>query len=291
MFETFQHTRFRTPAINQIALANVIITEYQQQGFKLTLRQLYYQFVARGLLDNTQREYKNLGNLISKARLAGLIDWNAIEDRTRNLASQPTWDSPSEIVAACADQFKLDIWEGQEYRPEVWIEKEALTGVIAPVCNRLRISYFACRGYVSQSEQWAAGKRIEQRREESNQATMILHLGDHDPSGLDMTRDNADRLSMFARFDCEVQRLALNMDQVNQYAPPPNPAKLTDTRANRYVARFGDDSWELDALEPRVIERLIEDAVSPLIDADLMDEVSARESDARARLREVANEL
>lgn len=78
---------------------------------------------------------------------------------------------------------------------------------------------------------------------------VILHLGDHDPSGIDMTRDISDRLELFGA-DVEVKRIALNWDQIDEFTPPPNPAKLSDSRAGAYIAEYGDESWELDALEP-----------------------------------------
>jgi hypothetical protein len=154
--------------------------------------------------------------IINDARLAGRIDWDAIEDRTRNIHRSPSWDDPSEIVTACAAQYREDLWGDQCWRPEVWIEKDALVGVIEPVCERYRVPFFACRGYTSQSEQYRAGKRFE-GVQNKGQKPIVLHLGDHDPSGIDMTRDNTDRLKMFAGEDVEVRRLALNMDQVRRH--------------------------------------------------------------------------
>jgi len=198
--------------------ANKIIDEYQNEGLRLTLRQLYYQFVARDLIPNNQREYKRLGTIISDGRLLGLIDWNAIEDRTRNLLSNSHWDNPGQIIRAARDSFRLDHWEDQEYRVEVWIEKEALVGVIARICQNLDIPYFACKGYVSQSEMWGAAQRIINY----NATTTVLHLGDHDPSGLDMTRDIEERLELFNAHNVHVERIALNYDQIQEYNPPPN---------------------------------------------------------------------
>lgn len=287
----YESRNFRPAALRRIEQANTIIDEYEAQGFVLTLRQLYYQFVARGLIENTERSYKNLGSLISNGRLSGLIDWEAIEDRTRNLVTPNHWDSPSEIVAACVRQYRVDLWKGQETRPEVWIEKEALVGVIAGVCDELDVAYFACRGYVSQSEQWKSGRRARARWRENDQEIVILHLGDHDPSGIDMTRDNRDRLGLFANVgaDISVNRLALNMDQIEEHDPPPNPTKLSDSRAQGYLAEFGGFSWELDALEPRMIERLIRDAVTDLTDDNLMEERRQIQEDGRSKLREVAD--
>lgn len=271
-----------------IGTADKIIAEYDAQGFKLTLRQLYYQFVARAVIENTQQSYKRLGSVINDARLAGRLDWDAIEDRTRNLEALGTWDHPRDLISACAEQFRLDLWEDQETRIEVWIEKEALVGVIEPICEQFRVPYFACRGYTSQSEAWAAGQRFE-RYNGVGQAVVVLHLGDHDPSGIDMTRDNAERLAMFSGDgDVNVKRLALNMLQVQQYAPPPNPAKITDSRAEGYIKRFGRESWELDALEPRVIAALIRANIEPYIDTHIWAESKAKEENARQKIKRLA---
>ena len=283
-------TKFGPEALARIDMANEIIEEYQAQGYVLTLRQLYYQFVARDILPNTERSYKNLVVLISKGRLSGLIDWKAIEDRTRNLESLSHWDSPHEIIEAVAEQYHRDLWEGQRVRPEVWIEKEALVGVIAGVCRELDVPYFACRGYVSQSEQWRAGRRARAHRISQGQRMIVLHLGDHDPSGVDMTRDNRDRLTLFGESRVKVKRLALNMDQIEEHDPPPNPAKVTDSRAAGYIDEYGTNSWELDALEPSMIEQLIRDAIAGLVDEERMAEAIEAQEEDRARLREIADE-
>lgn len=270
MKQTFIDKNFRQKALDIIAQANTIIADYQGQGFNLTLRQLYYQFVAKALIPNTERSYKNLGQTINDGRLAGLIDWNAIEDRTRNLVAWRHYESPEHAIRSVLDSYDIDMWSNQEMRVEVWIEKEALVGVISGVCGELDVPYFACRGYVSQSEQWRAGRRM--KRDGRN--TVMIHLGDHDPSGMDMTRDNDDRLRMFANYNgrVEVRRIALNMNQINEYNPPPNPAKFSDSRFAQYVAEYGDESWELDALEPAVLTQLIQDEVDSIRDMDLWAE-------------------
>ncbi len=234
MYIAYANTRFSKNSQLIIEQANQIIDEYQEQGFTLTLRQLYYQFVSRDIIPNTMQSYKRLGSIINDARMAGLVSWEAIEDRTRNLEALPSWNSPRGIMAAVVDQYRIDKWEKQPYRPEVWIEKEALVGVIAGVCNELQVPYFACRGYNSQSEQWLAGRRL-MRHQEQGQTPIVFHFGDHDPSGIDMTRDNVDRLEMFAEAPVKVERLALNFDQIRKHRPPPNPAKMTDSRFVGYV--------------------------------------------------------
>lgn len=285
--QQFIEKSFRRDSLAIIESADAIITDYQEQGFSLTLRQLYYQFVARGLLPNRQSEYKRLGSIINDARLAGLIDWYAIEDRTRFLRSHPSWADPADIIRNAARGFALDLWEGQEFAPEVWVEKDALVGVIEPACNRFRVPYYACRGYSSQSEQWRAGQRY-QKALNQGRIPIIFHLGDHDPSGIDMTRDNETRLSMFAREDIEVRRLALNWEQIERYNPPPNPAKETDSRASGYIERFGKSSWELDALDPRVIDRLISSAIESVLDRDAFNARLEDEREHRVALDRAA---
>ena len=277
---------FRADTQTRIIQANKIIAEYQAQGFKLTLRQLYYQFVSRDLISNTVQSYKSIGDVVNDGRLAGLIDWDAIEDRTRNLRSSPHWSSPRSIVRACADQFAVDLWDGQESYVECWIEKDALVGVIEGICTELDVPYFACRGYTSQSEMWGAAQRLMER-EKAGKKTFIIHLGDHDPSGIDMTRDIQDRLELFGS-TAVIHRIALNFDQVENYSPPPNPAKTTDSRYESYRALHGEESWELDALEPRTIVDLIRSEIEVHIDQDAWEEALSRQQTGRNQLGKVS---
>jgi len=274
--------KFSAASLRMIKKANEIIAEYGAQGFALTLRQLYYQFVARDIIPNNVKSYKNLGSVVNDGRLAGLIDWSHITDRTRSLKSRSHWTDPADIINAVARSYHIDMWANQEYRPEVWIEKDALAGVVEDVCEELDVPYFSCRGYTSQSEMWVGAQRIKAWTK-SKQTPIIFHFGDHDPSGKDMTRDIVDRLEMFMG-GVKLERLALNMNQVEKYNPPPNPAKLTDSRANAYVAEFGDDSWELDALEPKVINDLIRKSVEALKDQDVWDEDQERLEKEKALL-------
>lgn len=280
----YQDINFKSGSLALIAKANEIIASYQSQGYDLTLRQLYYQFVSRDIIPNTQASYKNLGSVVNDARLAGMIDWNAIVDRTRELRSLPHWSNPGDIVDSCSKQFNIDKWKDQKYRPEVWIEKDALAGVFERVCNELDVPLFSCRGYTSQSEMWVGAQRMLRYRKQK-QIPMILHFGDHDPSGKDMSRDIQDRLCLFTGREIEFERLALNMNQVEEYDPPPNPAKVTDSRAKGYIAEFGDESWELDALEPSVLEELVRGAIAKVVDADVMDAADEEQDRHRETLR------
>lgn len=258
----YKDVRFHKSSIELLNLVDGIVKEYADQGYNLTLRQLYYQLVARGYIENNQRSYKRVGNLINDARLAGIVDWNAITDRTRSMKQNSHWNSPKEIINAAIDQYAIDTRSSQENYIEVWVEKEALVDVVAQAARKLDVSYFACRGYVSQSEMWAASRRFS-----SVKNNYIIHLGDHDPSGVDMTRDIADRMELFGAA-VEVKRIALNFNQIEEFAPPPNPAKITDSRFVGYIKRYGRESWELDALNPALINQLITQTVLKLTDMD-----------------------
>jgi hypothetical protein len=286
--------KFRDSSLAVITQANDILEEYERQGYDLTLRQLYYQFVARGLIANNDREYKKLGSIVNDARLAGMIDWNHIQDRTRYVRTHPWWATPGDIIKSAAASYRVDIWDDQPEHVEVWVEKDALVGVVQVACDDLRVPYLSCRGYVSQSEMWGSAMRLR-RIIESGRSVTLLHMGDHDPSGIDMTRDIEERLSTFiyahtrSLSQFEVKRIALTMEQVEEYDPPPNPAKLTDARAEGYIARYGYESWELDALDPTTLTDLIRDNVEPYIDRALMDDALDREEREREQL-EVAAE-
>lgn len=284
----YVNKRFASGTLDVIDRANAIIEEYVAQGFDLTLRQIYYQFVARGLLPNNERSYKRLGSIINDARLAGLIDWEHIVDRTRFLRALSHWDSPSSIIESAAHSYLTDRWARQPYRVEVWIEKDALAGVFQGVCEEFDVPYFSCRGYASQTEVWRAGQRLL-RYLYKRQDPLILHFGDHDPSGIDMTRDIVDRLRLFTDDPClEIRRLALNWDQVEEHQPPPNPTKLSDTRATAYIAQYGGSSWELDAMEPAMLAGLVRSTIETVRDDDLWEEDTERQETERKNLKTVA---
>lgn len=138
---TYEEKKFNLSTLTTIHQAEAIIEQYQAQGYSLTLRQLYYQFVARGLIPNTERDYKRLGNIVSDARRGGMIDWDAIEDRTRFIRTIASWDDPREILDSARDSYHRDLWETQDKRFEVWIEKDALIGVIEPICKELDLTF------------------------------------------------------------------------------------------------------------------------------------------------------
>jgi len=287
MRERFIEKNFRQQSIEKIHLVNSILREYQADNYDLSLRQLYYQMVARGYIENSQRSYNRLGELVNDARLAGYIDWEMIKDRGRETISLPHWKTPGDIIKDAARQFALDKWKDQPNYIEVMVEKQALEGVLIPVCNSLDIKFTANKGYSSASALYETGQRLYKQLI-AGKNVYILYLGDHDPSGIDMTRDIYERLSLFSYNHIEVKRLALNMDQIKVLQPPENPAKETDSRYSSYIEKYGLASWELDAIEPRALARIVIDAVESLLDPDLWDQALNQENEIKKELAELA---
>lgn len=162
------------------------------------------------------------------------------------------------------------------------LKKDALVDIVGQACQPIDTPYFSCRGYTSQSEMWTAARRF--LRQNQREGRYIIHLGDHDPSGIDMTRDIQERLEMFGA-DVFVKRVALTMKQVKTYNPPPNPAKITDSRCGKYIDQYGEESWELDALEPQMLVNLIRNEVTALRDDALYQAICEREAQEKGELQ------
>jgi hypothetical protein len=317
--EKFQDISFNSDIQNIIDQVNEVIEEYAADGYDLTLRQIYYQFIARDLFPqswvddeyntknhlpegtkNTDKNYKRLGVYVGDARLAGLVDWDAIKDRGREAQTNSHWEGPADIVEACSKQFRIDCWEDQDTHVEVMVEKQALEGVLLPVCQALDITFSANKGYSSLSAMYEAGKRLAAYADEGKEL-VVIYLGDHDPSGIDMSRDVGDRLRMFSCCDVTIERVALNMAQINVLHPPENPTKLNDPRAgvrkdgsitpDSYVDRFGFSSWELDAIEPRRLVELVTNAVKGHRDEKKWKAKQRVQNGMRARLVDAAARL
>ena len=298
MKECFIPRDFQYKTLAVIRQANAVIDDYQRQGIKLTLRALYYQFVQRNWIANKQSEYKRLGEILNDARLAGLVDWDALEDTTRDLSPTAMWsfpgdeNSPAEFILDWGRFFKNDPWTNQRNYTEVWIEKNAGINVISQPCRKWRVPYFACRGHDSASEMYDAAKRLHNIADMGQHVT-ILHIGDHDPSGWQMTQDIEKRLDLLSyggiqEENITVDRIALNMDQIRRFRPPPQPGKQTDTRIGAYKRQFGTtDSWELDALSPAYLRELVDEKITALVDLETWERDIEAEQEPRDRLLEV----
>jgi hypothetical protein len=284
--EKFQDVNFRSKSKELIVHCAKIITDYLGQGLRLTLRQLYYQLVSKNIIENKERSYKNLSSLVSDARLAGLLDWDAIEDRIRQPRMNSQFNDLSELCEAALYTYRLPRWNGQDNYVELWVEKDALAGVLAPLARQFHVTMMVNRGYSSQSAMYEAANRFKSAPREG----ILFYLGDHDPSGEDMVRDIRDRFEMF-NADVEVTKLALTMDQIEEHNPPPNPAKVDDPRADAYIAEHGASSWEVDALPPEVLTQIITAAFESVIDQDKMDAIIEQEETDKKELTKAVEKI
>jgi hypothetical protein len=225
---------------------------------------------------------------VAKARLSGRISWTAIEDRGRGLSGWSFEEDPGEVVSGLEYGLCVDLWKRQPTYVEVWVEKDAMVNVLSKACSRLLVPFMACKGYLSLSEAWRAGLRFNEAAERG-QTCVLIYLGDHDPSGVHMTDDHRDKQDMFCDLGhVDVRRIALNMDQVEQYDPPPNPTKVTDSRSKAYIKRFGQTCWELDALQPSVVDKLITKEVNGLRDRRVWKEALEEQAEKRHILSAVS---
>lgn len=291
--EAFKTVKFNQESRTRIGQCDEIIREYQAQGLRMTLRQLYYQLVSRALIPNADRSYKNLSSLVSNARLAGLLDWDAIEDRGRQPRKAAEWDDPAQLMESALYAYRLPRWKTQSRHVELWVEKDALSSVLAPIANEFHVTLMVNKGYSSQSAMYESAERFraQQRATLDTDNPLLLYMGDHDPSGEDMVRDVRDRLVMFGVDDLQVTKIALTMSQVRRYNPPPNPAKVTDPRAEAYIAEFGDSSWELDALPPDVLAALVREALEEVVDQPAMDSIKRLEEADKVALRKATKTI
>jgi len=240
-----------------------IIEDYEQRGYKLTVRQLYYQLVSRNVVSNDMSSYQRTSKVLQTGRMTGQVDWDTIVDRARVPRMRQQYPTMGSFVEAVKNSYRCLRWDDQEYYLEVLVEKEALAGILEPVTNKYHVLLLANKGYLSTSAMHDVAQRIGMH--ELDRQCIILYMGDHDPSGMDMVRDIRDRLREF-RCYARVERIALTMDQVGQYDLPPNPAKRTDPRSRGYSNEYGGRSWELDALNPEILTGVLKEHILRYLD-------------------------
>mgnify|MGYP001596618738 CR=1 FL=1 len=250
-----------------------ILMTYANKGIKLTLRQLYYQLVSENIISNNEKEYKNLSRILTNARYSGEIDWKLIEDRIRIPNIPNTFRSIKHLLEVAKKSYQLNRWEGQEYYIEVWAEKDALASVIEPITNKYQVPFCVNRGYASVTAIFEGIRRLNLEK-----INIILYIGDHDPSGLDMIRDIQKRLDMLGA-NAQVIPIALTIKQIKKYNLPPNPTKITDARAKNYVEEYGGTCWEADALSPEVLQEIVEYNILKYLDTDKFNLIIKQEQD------------
>lgn len=280
--------KFRENTIQLLTKILKVVREYQEQGYKLTLRQLYYQLVVQNVFSNEQKNYAKLSDLLGEARMSGLCDWDAIEDRIRVPRFPNEWDDINDAMNTLIEVYRRKRWSDQENYVEVWVEKDALSGVLEPITRDYHVHLLVNRGYSSISAMHDSAIRFRVA-EQNEKNCFLLYLGDHDPSGEDMVRDIEHRLDEL-RAIVDVSKIAITLEQIERYNPPPNPAKITDPRARAYIAEYGEDSWEVDALPPVVLNEVLTEALENLVDRELYDAKIDLEDEDKEKMGKFAEE-
>lgn len=281
----FRNINFSLERQERILQINSILSQYQQ---RVSVRQLYYRLVAGGIIPNVDKEYDKVQNLITDARYAGLIDWDAIEDRNRAAQRVEDWPSGSKALNEVAEKFRKDRWITQPFYVELWVEKAALAGVLAPIAQDYHITLMVNRGYSSASAMMESAQRLIHRGDAKR--PVILYLGDFDPSGEDMVRDIQARLMEFGVPGwTSVRKVALTWDQIGEYKPPPNPVKRNDSRSSDFIAKHGGSSWEVDALPPKDLDLIVRTTINAYVDKAAMTKSIEEENIIKAKIKKFAS--
>jgi len=279
-----------------IQAVNQVIQEY---SFRLTVRQIYYRLVSPPyqLWPNTLRSYKNLVSVLTTARERKDVDWRRIEDRRRSTSGGESGaNDPSEFLDSWEWRlenlerfYTQNRWSTQDKQVEVWVEKEALAALFEQATQDLGVVVFPTVGYSSLTSFMESVERFGR----SDKEIIVLDFRDHDPSGVDMSRDVEDRLKLYARIlgrpevgdRLTVKRCALTIEQVHAFNLAPNPTKKADSRTAAYQTLYGNDCWELDAYPPDELQKLIQEKVKAEIDTEAWDRIEAETAKNRGRIK------
>jgi len=297
MLKTRGDTKLRYAPI--VEWVNEVLAEFGD--LSLTLRQVYYQLVARQYIPNTPQAYKTLSRMLVRARERGDVDYRRIEDRVRSVNGGEgvhlQVPDPAELVETrirwlreAADDYHVPTWYGQPHYVEVWVEKDALSKVVASAANPLGVSVAVARGYSSFTFVMDAVERF-QAAVAVDRTPLILYFGDFDPSGEDMVRDLTDRIERYGDVAVDVRKVALTPEQIRKYQLPPAPTKKTDARAAVFIERHGDACVELDALDPYVLRDLVSSAIHQLYDPVIASKAEEVEEEGRKKVMEILEEM
>lgn len=250
--------------LNQVKIILNELNDYKP----LTLRQVYYQLVGKGIIDNNKSQYTMLSILMKWARLDGYVSWDDIEDRGRVFHDLTGWGDgeqfKKEHIKVFLEGYKRDLLQSQDLFLEIWIEKDALSSVFTRAAAPYTVPVVVCRGFSSISFL----NDYKQRVITNNRRPVILYFGDFDPSGVEMMKAMKTTFKDEMDIDIECKRIALLKGDISKYKLPHDPTaiKAKDTRSKKHIEQYGNLAVELDALRPDVLEKKIRDAIESCID-------------------------
>jgi hypothetical protein len=243
----------------------------------MTVRQVFYQATVRGLVDKTEEGYRQVQNDLTILRREKLMPYGWLADNTRWQRKPRTFGSIEEALDDTARLYRKALWAGADTYVEIWLEKDALAGVVYPVTALYDVPLMVSRGYASPSFLHDAAEAIA----ELDIPAYIYHLGDFDPSGVNAGEKIEETLRELAP-DAEInfERIAVTPEQIDAWALPTRPTKASDSRA----PGFGDISVELDAIEPDQLRGLVEDAITRHLPVEQFDVLKAAEESEREQI-------
>lgn len=229
----------------------------------MTVRQVFYQLVARGVVEKTEAEYQGtVIRLMTEMRLDGALPFNWVADESRRVRITQTYDNISDAIEQTAKFYRRSALAQSDDYVEIWCEKDALAGVLWDVTSDYDVPLMISRGMPSLTFLYSSACAIRDAAEQGKE-TFIYQFGDHDPSGVLIPQTIKRRLEeMCQRLDCPppmVERAALTEDQIEQHRLPTRPTKRD---GNNHANGFAGDSVELDALPPSILREMVRDVIA-----------------------------
>jgi hypothetical protein len=248
--------------------------------YPMTVRQVFYQLVKLHLIEKTERDYNDVVvRLLTKLRLDGELPWQWIADSTRWMRKPTTYDDIEDALRETADSYRRALWRDHDVYVEVWLEKEALAGVLLAVTAQWDVPLMVTRGFASLSYLHSAAETIAS----VNKPTYLYYFGDYDPSGVEIDRNIERRLRQFLAPDdgsMTFERVAVTPEQIRAYDLPTRPTKRTSHGRGLHHG----DSVEVDALDPDDLRRLVEDRIVRHVDPQRLRVHQAAEDSERELL-------
>lgn len=253
-----------------------IIAEMQP----MTVRQVFYQATVHNLVEKSEAGYNKVQTDLVQMRKSGDLPYAWLADNTRMQRKPRTFDNVEQALQDTARLYRKALWNDADCYVEIWLEKDALSGVVYPVTNKYDVPLMVARGYASLSFLHSAAEYIG----EIDVPTYIYHLGDFDPSGVNAGEKIEQTLrEMAPHAQIHFERIAVNEAQIKMWRLPSRPTKQSDSRAKG----FGNISVELDAIPPDDLRDLVQTAIEkhlPSREFAILKAAEASERDIIRRL-------
>jgi hypothetical protein len=270
---------------DQLAVLDDAIVAAVELEAPVTLRGVYYRCVSAGAIDKTENGYKTVGRRLLKLRREGRVSYWDITDGTRWIFKPTTFDSVEDALEETARTYRRALWSTSVHRLQMFVEKDAISGVILPTTRKWDVALGVLRGYASESFAWTVAQSLVPDR-----YNVLAQLGDHDPSGVDAWRDFSSKVTAFAEernadVDVRFVRLAVTEEQIVALDLPTRPTKKSDTRTNNWT---GGESVEVDAISANYLRDLVDAHISYYVNERHLEVLKAYEVDEREQLRRLA---